>query len=399
MADPISISVALGALGQAVATEIAWTVAAEYAISTFAFDMIVYGVSAAVSVIGSSLLAPGLSDVEGPRANENQQQFSTYGKFIQIPYGRIKTGGNIFWTSGLREVATSQEVGGKGGGGGQTVTTYTYYSSWALGLCEGKVQKIHKIWFDSDLVYNDTAIITLTYNVSLLSSGTVTTSTQVASFSSDRPVDITATIINDTNGYYVLGTGADSNKIFFTQAGADRFNVLSEGLDPMQEFYADFFGITMPNLSVRFQYDGNDKVLTVGISFSAVLSTSAPRTASTAVSPIAGFTNKVTFYYGTEDQTADPTMEAVKGTGNVPAYRGICYILFNDFELGDWGNRIPNISVELSRFPDVGETSNIYPIDIAEDGLTSDTYFISGILTVIKFPVDSMFADISVRSG
>lgn len=52
-------------------------------------------------------------------------------------------------------------------------------------------------------------------------------------------------------------------------------------------------------------------------------------------------------YTGTEDQEADPVMEAEDGAGNVPAYRGVCYIAFERLDLTQWGNRIPSIVAEV----------------------------------------------------
>jgi hypothetical protein len=54
-------------------------------------------------------------------------------------------------------------------------------------------------------------------------------------------------------------------------------------------------------------------------------------------------------YLGTEDQLPDPTIEAQVGVGNTPAYRGYAYLVFPYFNLTDFGNRIPNITVEVVR--------------------------------------------------
>ena len=54
-----------------------------------------------------------------------------------------------------------------------------------------------------------------------------------------------------------------------------------------------------------------------------------------------------TVYVGTEDQDPDPTFEAVHGVGQVPGYRGIAYLTFTDFDLTDYGNRIPQIEVVI----------------------------------------------------
>lgn len=52
-------------------------------------------------------------------------------------------------------------------------------------------------------------------------------------------------------------------------------------------------------------------------------------------------------YLGTETQQPDSTMEAVEGAGNVPAYRGLAYIVFDDLQLADFGNRLPQLSIEV----------------------------------------------------
>jgi hypothetical protein len=54
------------------------------------------------------------------------------------------------------------------------------------------------------------------------------------------------------------------------------------------------------------------------------------------------------FYRGTETQTADSLIEARQGA-DAPAYRGLCYIVFERLPLTAFGNRIPNITVELCR--------------------------------------------------
>lgn len=57
----------------------------------------------------------------------------------------------------------------------------------------------------------------------------------------------------------------------------------------------------------------------------------------------------VRFYSGTETQTADPLIEEKEGTGRAPAFRGTAYLVFDNMDLTNFGNRIPQISVEVSR--------------------------------------------------
>jgi hypothetical protein len=40
-------------------------------------------------------------------------------------------------------------------------------------------------------------------------------------------------------------------------------------------------------------------------------------------------------------------IEALEGAGNVPAYRGVAYVVFDDLPLADYGNALPNIEFEV----------------------------------------------------
>lgn len=54
-------------------------------------------------------------------------------------------------------------------------------------------------------------------------------------------------------------------------------------------------------------------------------------------------------YKGSADQLPDPVIEAIEGTGMVPAYRGTAYVVVENLDLGPFGNRIPQFSFEVSR--------------------------------------------------
>ena len=55
---------------------------------------------------------------------------------------------------------------------------------------------------------------------------------------------------------------------------------------------------------------------------------------------------------GTDDQLPDPLIEALEGTA--PAYRGTAYVVFENLDLTPFGNRIPQINVEVFRRPAEG---------------------------------------------
>lgn len=67
-----------------------------------------------------------------------------------------------------------------------------------------------------------------------------------------------------------------------------------------------------------------------------------------------------TIYYGSESQLPDAVIEGFEGIGNIPAYRGISYVVIEDFPLAAFGNRIPNFTFEVRRSvvqPEIGDNT------------------------------------------
>jgi hypothetical protein len=197
-------------------------------------------------VLGSILFPP--EDAEGPRLNELNFQQSTVGAPIPIVFGTAQLAGNVIWSGGLIETKHSKEVGGFLGIGGQDVTNYTYSIDLAVGICEGPISGIRRIWADADLIY-------------------------------------------DASDDATLG---------------ERFN--------LEDFLEDFADVLTGIRAMSSQVDFE-------------------------------------LYLGTEDQLPDPTIQTYENvnyvTNVVPAYRGLAYIVFNEFQLEKYGNRIPNFRFEV----------------------------------------------------
>lgn len=62
-------------------------------------------------------------------------------------------------------------------------------------------------------------------------------------------------------------------------------------------------------------------------------------------------------YLGNEDQLPDPTFEAIRGAGNVPAYRGTPHIVFTNFQLESFNNQIPTFRFVVSTDADEGNST------------------------------------------
>ncbi len=100
------------------------------------------------AVLGA--LAPA-QHVEGPRLKDLQVTASTEGSPIPRIYGTVRIAGQLIWATRLEEEVRTQTSGGGGKGGGGprvTTTTYLYYANFAVGLCEGPVARINRIWAD-----------------------------------------------------------------------------------------------------------------------------------------------------------------------------------------------------------------------------------------------------------
>ncbi len=86
----------------------------------------------------------GASRVEGPRLKELQVQASTQGAPVPRVWGTMRLAGQIIWAARFRETA-SRKGGGKAG---PRVTSYSYSASFAVGLCEGVIGGIGRVWAD-----------------------------------------------------------------------------------------------------------------------------------------------------------------------------------------------------------------------------------------------------------
>jgi GTA TIM-barrel-like domain/Putative phage tail protein len=86
---------------------------------------------------------------EGPRLGSLNAMSSDEGTPIPVVYGRMRISGQIIWATNLEEVATTttQKTSAKGGPK-NTSTEYSYYANFAIGLCEGEIDGIGRVWAD-----------------------------------------------------------------------------------------------------------------------------------------------------------------------------------------------------------------------------------------------------------
>ena len=210
-----------------------------------AFDAPALGFTAG-TFLGGLLFPPDPIRIEGPRREDLRVSSSTHGRPIPEGFGVIRMPGNMIWTSGIREVQTTTEVGGKGGLGGpsQEQVSYTYFVDASFAFAQGPAEAILRVWADGKVIYD----------------------------------------VRDPNT-----TGATLT------------------------------ATTKPGLTIRT-------------------------------------------YLGTETQLPCPTIQAVQGAANTPAFRGTVYLTLESFELTDFGNRVPQITAEVA-FKATGTNSGRLSID------------------------------------
>jgi len=100
--------------------------------------------SAAGRAIDSTLFA---EDTSGPRLKALHVMESREGAGIPAHYGRMRLGGQVIWAAAFTERRRETSAGGKGG---PSVTEYRYSASFAVGVCEGPITRVDRIWANGE---------------------------------------------------------------------------------------------------------------------------------------------------------------------------------------------------------------------------------------------------------
>lgn len=88
---------------------------------------------------------------KAPAIASLQLQTSCWGRAIPLVYGMTRLAGNLLWYGDFKAIPHTQSTGGKGGGGG-AYTTYTYQAAVVLGLCQGPISGVGRVWADKKVV-------------------------------------------------------------------------------------------------------------------------------------------------------------------------------------------------------------------------------------------------------
>src|SRR5262245_23252632 len=109
------------------------------------------------SLVGGAIdqlvLAPLLSPTNkkvGPRLTDLNMQVSSEGSSITRVWARMRVSPQVIWATRFTEKKSTKKSGGGFLGLGPKTKTveYSYSCSFAIGLCEGPITGIGKVWAD-----------------------------------------------------------------------------------------------------------------------------------------------------------------------------------------------------------------------------------------------------------
>ena len=88
--------------------------------------------------------------VKGPRLTDLRVMASSEGAPIPRIWGRMRVAGQVIWATDFEERRQTEREGGKGGNRnrGTKIRTYSYFANFAVGLCEGEIDRIGRVWAD-----------------------------------------------------------------------------------------------------------------------------------------------------------------------------------------------------------------------------------------------------------
>lgn len=101
-----------------------------------------WAIGSAIGTSFTTVKQPRIGDLAEIRAGEGGPRARVYGTFRPI-------GGQVVWSGTPREIRTR-----KSGKGGPKVKSSTILRSYAIGICEGPITGVSRIWRNNELVYD-----------------------------------------------------------------------------------------------------------------------------------------------------------------------------------------------------------------------------------------------------
>lgn len=207
-------------------------------------------------------------------------------------------------------------------------TTYEFYANFAVAFGEGPAT-IARIWGDSKLIYDPNPAATSAEDVANYPAWS-----SAEAYITGNEVSYAGLVWECIVG----NTGEPPNA-------------------PSSTYWLQISDYPLWNSTTNYQ--PGDVVTYNGVLFVCVTANSghtpAFRSAASILFQAWGDWAAVNQYYGTptvypgnQTQDPDPLIQASEGAAYTPGFRGLCYIVWENFPLANFGNRIPNIRAEVT---------------------------------------------------
>lgn len=99
------------------------------------------------SMVDRALVGGGGATISGPRLATARIPGADEGTAINRVYGTVRIGGTLIWATRFEEEVTRERSGGKATSGPR-VETFHYFANLAVGLCEGPIAAVRRVWAD-----------------------------------------------------------------------------------------------------------------------------------------------------------------------------------------------------------------------------------------------------------
>jgi hypothetical protein len=386
----------------------------------------------------------------GPRLNDLAVSSGANGTVIPFGYGTFRVGGQIIWCPGI--VENQQTRSAKGAGN----VSYNYYASLAAAFGQGPAQ-IVRVWADSKVIYDAGGPSYFPSNY--FPSGEPSYQGGICCAFTDSlgnliqadwvghgttltvPSGATCLQLGINNNYqcitaggfpvnvsvaggeslssYVPATavpweviGSENSSYPFGNVGGTAPVLVLQNLSAGQSVTIAAIPNSAANNNNYNQNAGNDQgriCLNTDVGATAEGwatgnnpqwygpdgNTNIPTGSAQTGPPTSIYPGPNNCYAGTETQNPDPLIQANEGIAGTPAFRGLCYAVWENLPLANFGNRLPVIRAELA----FGQVGAYFPVIVQQAALRTNTATVTLTLPFAPAPGNKLLFLIGGNGG
>jgi hypothetical protein len=326
----------------------------------------------------TALFTPKKPDTYGSRLNNINVPSVSPGVVIPVVFGTMKVPAQMIFASPLIETMHTHQASKKGGGKGSLFGgaaksfTFTYSVDAAWGICGGPAFQVNRIWGNQKLLYVNPVVAAH------------------AQADFDAAYQSEATRLIDEEGVELDYAAAsafvfafnnfDTSEVTLTTPSQAVTYILAHPID-------DTLGITGMILTP----DSDGVTAVIDELYSSL------NNGNQYESQINRF-DMIEVYLGSDEQGPNGLLEGYLGQGNAPAFRNCAYFVITNLQLVDFGNAVPQMTVEVQ----MNETGTTTLVEVMtsvcfQAGLSATQFDAASNVDDTPFPGFSIVANTSAR--